>query len=156
MREARRARRMGFDKVAEELAGASVTQKLTEPNIMRAEDRVAMQDIQAGAQEAAVAKRQEDAQQQLAGRVGFASELKQRAAGNDENLFGYAKMEAPKYGVTPSALASFFERNKLPFNSTTEQKGIAPAANVAGSPADKDKQNRPVSNYMTNSLLNRR
>lgn len=112
---------MGFKQAANDLASASFAQKLNEPSIGRAEDRLAMQRTQDKLQEVQVEQRKQDAQQQTAGRVGFANELMQKvAAGKDENIYGYAKQEAPKYGVTPSALSSFFNRNKLPFNETPQ------------------------------------
>lgn len=114
LREARRAQRKGFNRAAEELALQGYAAKLGEPTIGKAEDRMQMQDLKEKLSSQRLAAGQAEAQQQMAGRRAFAEQIKGMAASNPEEAYGFASQEAPKYGVTPSALASFFERNKLP------------------------------------------
>lgn len=121
LREARRAKRMGFDRTADELAAASFRQKMTEPTISRYDDRMAMAKIKEAAAEQEVRSAQDAAAQQLAGRKAFASGIKEAAKeqGGDE-AYNWARQEAPKYGVTAAALANFFERNKIKYKRTPE------------------------------------
>jgi hypothetical protein len=119
LREARRARRQGFSKVADELAMQSFEQKSKEPTIWRSGERQAMADLKQGLAQAEFKKAQENATQQIAGRQVLADQIKQKAARGDEDTFDYASQEAPKYGVTAGALADFFQRNKLNYGRPT-------------------------------------
>lgn len=121
LREAKRARRMGFRDVANKLAEASFIQKGNEPSIGRAESRDKFADIKEAAAEADVQAAQAAEAQQLAGRKAFASGIKEAAKeqGGDE-AYNWARQEAPKYGVTAGALANFFERNKIKYKRTPE------------------------------------
>ena len=121
LREAKRARRMGFRDVANKLAEASFIQKGNEPSIGRSEDRNVLADIREAAAEAEVQAAQAAEAQQLAGRKAFASGIKEAAKeqGGDE-AYNWARQEAPKYGVTAGALANFFERNKIKYKRTPE------------------------------------
>ena len=121
LREAKRARRMGFRDVANKLAEASFIQKGTEPSIGRAESRDKFADIKEAAAEAEVQAAQDAEAQQLAGRKTFASGITEAAKeqGGDE-AYNWARQEAPKYGVTAGALANFFERNKIKYKRTPE------------------------------------
>lgn len=121
LREAKRARRMGFRDVANKLAEASFIQKGNEPSIGRSEDRNVLADIREAAAEQEVRSAQDAAAEQLAGRKTFASGIKEAAKeqGGDE-AYNWARQEAPKYGVTAAALANFFERNKIKYKRTPE------------------------------------
>jgi hypothetical protein len=121
LREARRARRMGYRDVANKLAEASFIQKGTEPSIGRSEDRNAFADIKEAAAEEEVRAAQDAAAQQFAGRKTFAKGIKEAAEeqGGDD-AYNWARQEAPKYGVTAGALANFFERNKIKYKRTAE------------------------------------
>lgn len=119
LREARRAKRMGFERTAEELAMQGFAQKGMEPNIWRSGERQAMADLRTGLQNAEIQKNKENDAQQLAGRITLADQIKQKAASGDEDTFDFASQEAPKYGVSPGALASFFQRNKLQYGRPT-------------------------------------
>ena len=116
LREARRAKRMGFDRAAEELAMQGFAQKGTEPSIWKSGQRQDMADLKQSLENTEIQKAQENDKQQLAGRIMFADELKKKAAQGDQDTWDYAKQESSKYGVTPSALASFFQRNKMAYN----------------------------------------
>ena len=119
-REARSAKRKGFDKVAEELAAQGFAQKSMEPSIWKSGERQAMADLKQSLANTEIQKAQENDKQQLAGRIMFADELKKKAAQGDQDTWDYAKQESSKYGVTPSALASFFQRNKMAYNPSKQ------------------------------------
>lgn len=114
LREAMRARRKGFSQVANELAMRSFEQKGMEPTIWKSGERQAMADLKTSLANAEIQKSQEAAQMQNEGRKSFANQIKKTAKENPEEAYGIAQQEAPKYGVTSSQLANFFERNKLP------------------------------------------
>lgn len=122
LREAMRARRKGFRNVADELAARSFATKLNEPTIWRKEDREAMADLKTSLTNVEAQKNQENTEQQIADRIAFADELKQKAAQGEENVYDYAKQEAPKYGVSVGALANFFQRNKMPYKTSKIKK----------------------------------
>ena len=138
LREARRARRLGYRNVAEKLAEQSFAVKGTEPTIWRSEDREAVADIREQAAEEEVAAAQRAAQQQKSGRKAFANQILKSSKENPDETYEIAKQEAPKYGVSASALASFFERNKLPVKQSLteyeepEKKQKRPAPGVQG------------------------
>jgi len=136
LREARRARRQGFSKVADALAMQSFEQKSKEPTIWRSGERQAMADLKQGLAQAEFKKAQEIATQQIAGRQVLADQIKQKAARGDEDTFDYASQEAPKYGVTAGALADFFQRNKLNYGRPTAKvegaSGVQGAYYLAG------------------------
>jgi hypothetical protein len=132
LREARRARRQGFSKVADELAMQSFEQKSKEPTIWRSGERQAMADLKQGLAQAEFKKAQENATQQIAGRQVLADQIKQKAARGDEDTFDYASQEAPKYGVTAGALADFFQRNKLNYGRPTAKVEGASGVQGAG------------------------
>jgi hypothetical protein len=121
LREARRARRLGYRNVAEKLAEQSFAVKGTEPTIWRSEDREAVANIREQAAEEEVAAAQRAAQQQKSGRKAFANQILKGSKENPDETYEIAKQEAPKYGVSPSALASFFERNKLPVKQNLDK-----------------------------------
>ena len=113
LREARRARRQGFSKVAEELAMQGLAQKLKEPNIWRDGQRQAMADLKEGLAQAEINKAREAASQQVAGRKAFADDIKDKAKRGDEDTYDWASQESGKYGVNAGQLANFFDRNNL-------------------------------------------
>ena len=132
LREARRAKRMGFERTAEELAMQGFAQKGMEPNIWRSGQRQAMADLKQGLAQAEIKKNQENTAEQLAGRQFLADQIKQKAASGDEDTFDFASQEAPKYGVSPGALASFFQRNKLKYGRPTAKVEGASGVQGAG------------------------
>lgn len=138
LREARRAKRLGYRNVAEKLAEQSFAVKGMEPSVWKSEDREAVEDIREKAAEEEVAAAQRATQEQKAGRRAFANQILKSAKENPDETYEIAKQEAPKYGVSPSALANFFERNKLPVKQRMseyeepEKKQKRPASGVQG------------------------
>lgn len=125
LREARRAKRMGFDKTAEQLASASFSKKMSEPTIGSADDNIKMARLKTGLEQTELQRKQKEQEQQQVGQNYFANEIKDRFK-KDGGLatYDWAKNEASKYGVGNSALASFFDRNKMnPWSSTSQKLG---------------------------------
>jgi len=120
LREARRMKREGFGQAASDLASASAQQKTMEPTISTFDDRNAARNISAQLQQADVQSRQAAGQEALQGRIGFAGSIEERAKNLQpgENLYEKTLTEAPKFGVTPSQLTSFFKKKNLSFATT--------------------------------------
>jgi len=119
LREARRMKRAGFEGAAGALATASAKQKLEEPTLGSAEQRLFARSIGAQLEQAKIQADQATSKEALQGRIGFASSIEERAKNLQpgENLYEKTLAEAPKFGVNPTELTSFFKRKGLSFAS---------------------------------------
>jgi hypothetical protein len=120
LREARRMKRAGFDKAAEQIALAASEQKLKEPSIGSAEQRIFARNLAPQLEQARIQASQAESEKGLEGRIGFAESIEKRAADLQpgENLYEKTLAEAPKFGVTPAELTGFFKRRGLSFATT--------------------------------------
>lgn len=119
LREARRMKKEGFGRAAEELAMASSGQKSLEPTIGSSEERTFTSQLMPQLEEAKIQAQSLAGKEALQGKIGFASSLEERAKTlkPGENLYEKAMTEAPKFGVNPAQLTNFFKKKNLGFGT---------------------------------------
>lgn len=134
LREARRMKKEGFGRTAEELAMASSGQKSLEPTITSSENMAFTEQLGSSLQEAQIAQQKKDQQSLGQGRINFAQSIEERAKNlaPGENLYEKSLAEAPKFGVNPMELANFFKKKNLSYGSTPRVQGASGVQGAAG------------------------
>lgn len=118
MRDARRLRRLGFGRAAEQAAAQSVATKQQERAFGNIGGARKLREFQAGLARTEAQAAEKLGQEQLAGRQAFAQELRGMAKAEPSKAYTYAQEQAGKYGLSQSQIASFFGRERLPMTST--------------------------------------
>jgi hypothetical protein len=115
LREARRMKKEGFGRTAEELAMASSAQKSLEPTITSSENMAYAEQLGSSLQNAEIVQQKKDQASMLQNRINFAKSILDRA--NDPENYAKSKDESSQFGVTPAQLANFFRKNKLNYGN---------------------------------------
>jgi hypothetical protein len=134
LREARRMKKEGFGRTAEELAMASSAQKSLEPSITSSENMAFAEKLGSSLQDVELAQQKKDQASMLQGRVNFAQSIEDRAKNltPGENLYEKSLAEAPKFGVNPADLANFFKKKNLSYGSTPRVQGASGIQGATG------------------------
>lgn len=113
LRDARKLRRMGFGRAAEQAAAGAIAMRQQERAFGNIGGARKMREFQAGLARAEGTAAGKLGQEQLAGRQAFAGEIRDIAKTDKAAARTYAEENAPKYGVSQSQLATFFGRERL-------------------------------------------
>lgn len=134
LRMARQAQDRGLKTASEELGVKAYETKYLTPELgsQMAMDTRNAQMLNQGKLAA------KDAAENLAGRIAFADELKQRAGDQNQpegfDLRQFAEPRAAALKISPAALSSFFARNKLAMNGIPKTTAPTEVATTASNP----------------------